>query len=403
MALALFPVMRRAGVSWEERREFLARALPRFSRLAIVSVVLLAVTGTLSLVLHTADLGMILGSTYGQVLAVKVAAYGVLVAIGAINLRRLTPMLQAKLAPGETAELDTSSARPVRGLRRNVLMEIGVASVALLLAGGLTLLPPPTGAAGSAQQPAPTTPTTQRTPLPTPQPATSEAAVGGYSLLFSAQPSLEGDVMSIEARRADTAAPPLTDVARVLFRIIPQDIDGGSSSYTAERQGEESADLGKWGITEQVFTLDGAYLLTAIIQRTEAPDLRSAFRLTLAEDGSLTAQPDEIIEVGVLTDPSPPVTGTTTITLVVTDGEGAPVDDAKITVNPFMPAHAHVDPVTVAAPVPGEPGTYTTTVSFDMGGAWLFIFNVERPGRPPLKVDASLEVEGPDITPTPRP
>jgi copper transport protein len=399
LALALFPTMRRLGLPWDERRDFLARAVPRFSRLAIVSVVILAATGTLNLILHTNDLAAILGSTYGQVLLVKVGAYAVLVAIGAINLRRLTPMLKAKLTPSQE---DNVSAPPVRRLRRNIFLEIGVASVALLLAGGLTLIPPPTGAAGGAPPAVSETPIA-RTPVAeaTAAPAVSEAVVGGYRLRFTAQPSLEGDRMSLTVERTDPSSPPLTDVTKILFRIIPQDIDAGSASYTAEQTGDASVDRQEWGITEQVFTLDGAYLLTAIVQRTQTEDLRTAFRMVLAEDGSLTASPAEIVDIALLTEPSPPVNGPAHITLLVTDAEGQPITDAKITVNPFMPAHAHVEPVSIAEPKPGSPGEYTTDVTFDMGGAWLFVFNVERPGQPPLKVDASIDVEGPEFTPTP--
>jgi copper transport protein len=405
MAVVLFPGMKTSGHSWQERRALLANAIPRFSRLAIISVALLAATGTINLLLHTTDLGAIIGSTYGQVLLIKIAAFAVLVALGAINLRRVTPMLQAKLSPDT---IEKESAPPVRRLSRNVMVEIGVAAVALLLAGGLTLIPPPTGSASTengslsaiqTQTAVASLPT--GTPTATPQPAVAETTVGGYDLSFTARPSLEGDIMALQVDRRDPASPPLTDVVKVLFRVTPQDIDAGSASFTAEAQGEQAPGSGRWGLTEQIFTLDGAYLLTAIVQRTEADDIRAAFRLTLREDGSLTAAPEEIIDVGVLTDPSPPMSGTATITLLVTDGEGQPIPDARVTVNPFMPAHAHIEPQSIAKPVPGEPGAYTTEISFDMGGAWLFIFNVERPGKPSLKIDASLDVEGPEITPVP--
>ena len=73
MALVLFPAFRLAGFSAEERRAFLAKAVPRFSRLAILSVVALAVTGTYSVLTHSNDLGTILSTEYGIVLAVEVA------------------------------------------------------------------------------------------------------------------------------------------------------------------------------------------------------------------------------------------------------------------------------------------------------------------------------------------
>jgi copper transport protein len=406
MALTLYPGIKAAGYNWEESRSLLANAIPRFSRLAIVSVVLLALTGFTTVLLRTQDIGLILGSSYGLILLLKIAAYGVLIAIGAINLRRLTPMLQAKLTKEASEE---KSKRPVRRLTRNILIEFGVASVALLLAGGLTLTPPPTGIASTenmqsviqTQTAVAALPT--NTPGPTPEPALVQTTVGDYRLAFSAQPSLEGDVMELHVERANPAAPPLTDVIKVLFRVTPQDIDAGSASFTAEAQESGSPDIGLWGLTEQIFTLDGAYLVTAIVQRTETDDLRAAFRLTLQEDGRLTATPDSIVDIGILTDPDPPMNAPVTVTLLLSDQEGKPIPDAKVTVNPFMPAHAHIDPVSVATPIPGDPGAYKANLDFDMGGAWLLIFDVERPGMPRMKIDASIEVEGPEWTPTPKP
>jgi hypothetical protein len=83
------------------------------------------------------------------------------------------------------------------------------------------------------------------------------------------------------------------------------------------------------------------------------------------------------------------------------DGAGAPVSDARVTVSPLMPAHGHIEPTDVAKPVPGEPGAYTMPVNFQMGGSWLIIFNVERPGKDTIKVDAGLDVIDPNATPTP--
>jgi copper transport protein len=396
LALVLYPGMKAEGYTWEERRTLLANAIPRFSRLAVVSVIVLAATGFATVLLRTQDIGALLSSTYGLLLALKIAAYGVLVAIGAINLRRLTPLLQAKVKGNPDEE---ASKRPVRGLSRNVMLEIGLASVALLLAGGLTLTPPPASSASGA----PPNIARNPTPEPTPRPAVAETTVGGYRLQISAQPSLEGDVINLDVERTDPAAPPLTDVVKVLLRITPQEIDAGSASYPAEKRGSDVPGSLQAGLTEQIFTLDGAYLVAVIVQRAEADDLRAAFRLTLEESGALTARADELVDVGILTDPSPPVNGDAQVTVLLTDAEGNPIPDAKVTVNPFMPAHAHIEPVTVAEPVPGDPGAYKTDISFDMGGAWLFIFNVERPGMPPLKVDASLDVEGPEWTPTPKP
>ncbi|MEO5951709.1 MAG: CopD family protein, partial [Chloroflexia bacterium] len=393
MTLVLFPTFKAASYTPDERKAFLAKAIPRFSRLAILGVVVLAITGTYSTILHSADLGVILSTGYGWVLALKVVAFLMLVGIGAINLLRLSPAL------ARTAKTDS----PQTSLMGNVRGEAGLVIVALVCAAGLTLLPPP--AEASSVQIATATPTVvASTPVPTPGPSIANIVEAGYALTMTIKPSLEGDQFTLNVVNATGAADPLTDVAKVLFRVTPQDVDGGSISYEATAQGDITPVSASWAITEPVFTLDGTYLVTAILQRTVAPDLKAGFYLTLSES-SLTSQPVGIVDIRLSTDPSPPISGTATLKLDVRDGTGQPIDGARITVNPLMPAHAHIEPSGPAEPVAGQPGIYTFQVHFIMGGGWLITFNVERNGQPMLKTDASLDVIGPeiDITPTPTP
>jgi copper transport protein len=407
MALVLFPALRSLGITGADRREFLGRSVPRFSRLALVSVATLAVTGTYSLLLHSTDLGAIISSEYGQVLLVKIAAFVLLVALGAVNLLRLTPLLQRKSNPAAPEPEGNPNPGPGERLRRNVRLELLLVLIAITGAAGLTLTPPPSGAAPATAQPLPAaTPTMgamaeEPTPIPTPGPASASLSVAGYDLKLTVRPSLEGDTFDLDVARQADASPPLTDVTRVLLRVTPQDIDAGTTSYTAEQQGEPAPGRGAWGITEPVLTLDGVYLVTAILQRTQTDDLKAAFRLELGE-GWLVATPGDYVEVRVSTEPSPPISGTATLILNLRDGAGKPVDGARVTVSPIMPAHAHIEPSGQAEPVAGSPGQYTFPVHFVMGGPWLIIFTVERDGLPPFKTDASIDVIGPQPTPAAR-
>jgi methionine-rich copper-binding protein CopC/putative copper export protein len=426
MTFVLFPAFRATSLKPEARRALLARTIPRFTRFAILSVVLLALTGTYNLVVHSTQPGAILSSTYGQVLALKIAIFAILVAIGALNWRRLTPLLmgdgrgvrdQGSGARGrksvEKSEIENLKSKIQNRLQNNVRTEVALAVVVLLCAGGLTLLPPPSNSADAYASTTPTAgqaiPATTGTPpavAPTPGPATAQTFLAGYDFAFTARPSIEGDELTLQVDRTADAAPPLTDVIKVLFRVTPQDVDAGSTSYEAALQGEADPARLEASATEPILTLDGIYLVTAIVQRTESADLKVAFTLNLAEN-SLTAEASQVVEVRVSTDPSPPISGTATLKLRLVDGEGKPVEGAKITTSPFMPAHAHVEPDAIAVPVPGEPGTYTMPVNFIMTGPWLLIFRIEREGFPPIKTDASVDVmedpnnPSPTATPTP--
>ena len=92
------------------------------------------------------------------------------------------------------------------------------------------------------------------------------------------------------------AAPPLTDVSKVLFKVTPQDLSGGSTSYVATRQAGTDSGIAVWHVHEQILTLDGRYVVTAIIQRTQSPDLKAAFRLDLSETTGLTATAAQVVD-----------------------------------------------------------------------------------------------------------
>lgn len=413
MALVLYPAFRSSGLSSEEQRAVLGRAVPRFSRVALFSVATLAVTGTYNALVHTTDLGAFAASAYGQVLILKIALFAFLMPLGAINLLKLTPQLRRKEQTGAAGAPASQAAvpDPARSLRRTVRGEVVLVVGALVCAAGLSLLPPPSDAEGAytatpnatAVAAAPTTTVTQPTPTePVPLTASAQTSVQGYRVGLDVSSSFEGDQLTASIERVDPAAAPLTDVLKVIFKVTPQDVDGGSTSLQAAAEAGGGVDTQVWKANETVLTLDGGYLVTVIVQRTQAPDLKAAFRLDLSVDTGLKARASEVLEIRLDTVPSPPISGTATLKLMLLDGAGAPVSDARITVSPLMPAHGHIEPTDVAKALPGEPGAYTMPVNFQMGGAWLIIFNVERPGKDTIKVDAGLDVIDPNATPTPQ-
>ncbi len=398
MALALFPAFRVAGLSAEERKAFLGKSVPRFSRLAILSVVTLAVTGTYNLAIHSTDVGAILASGYGQTLLIKLVIVAALVGIGAVNLLRLSPRLQAATKKGGASGQETA---PAVKLRRNVRVETALVGLVLVCAGGLTLLAPPSGSGNTY---AATTTAASANPLPTAQTtgadAVAETETGGYKLSLLAHSSDQGDRMTVTITRTAKTASPLTDVSKVLFRVTPQDLDTGGTSYTTSRQGDLGGDRQTWRVDGPIFTLAGGYQLTIAVQRTQAHDLKAAFRLDLSET-ALKASPAQVVEVRVSTEPSPPVSGTVRLDLNVVDGEGKPLNVAKLSVTPSQPSRGLTGSPVAATPVPGREGAYTAEVPLSMPGAWLLVFDVERDGLPILKSDASIDVLAAGGTPQP--
>ena len=97
----------------------LADVVPLFSPVALVSAGVLAVTGTLAAFVHVESPGALIASTYGRLLLAKVALVLLVVVLGAINRRRLTPLL-----------LGAGDPEP---MRRNATRELVIAQLVILV------------------------------------------------------------------------------------------------------------------------------------------------------------------------------------------------------------------------------------------------------------------------------
>jgi copper transport protein len=104
----------------------LTALVPRFSRLALASVVVLAFTGAYAAWQHVGRLDLLAATTYGRALGLKLALFGVLLGFGAMNLLWLTPRLP----------------RAAGGLSRSLGGELLAGAVLLLVVGALTSVAP---------------------------------------------------------------------------------------------------------------------------------------------------------------------------------------------------------------------------------------------------------------------
>ena len=67
----------------------------RFSRLAMICVALLVLSGLYSYIQHVNALDLLAATSYGRALAVKLGLFGLLILLGAVNARMLLPRLRA--------------------------------------------------------------------------------------------------------------------------------------------------------------------------------------------------------------------------------------------------------------------------------------------------------------------
>ncbi len=110
-------------LEWRARRDgdgsLLPSLVPPFSPLAMTCVAVLAVTGTWGAWLQLPDLASLWTGAYGRLLLLKLAVVAVVLGLGAVNYRRLTPRL------GDDAG--------DRALRRSATLELAVANLVLLV------------------------------------------------------------------------------------------------------------------------------------------------------------------------------------------------------------------------------------------------------------------------------
>ena len=103
-----------------------ARLAARFSAVALVAVVVVAVSGTVSGWQQVRTLDGLTSTSYGRLLLAKVAGFAVLVVLGWANRARLVPLVRRTVAP----------------LRRSLRIELAVAAVVLALTAALIHQPP---------------------------------------------------------------------------------------------------------------------------------------------------------------------------------------------------------------------------------------------------------------------
>jgi copper transport protein len=153
----------------------LAVCVPRFSHLALGSVLVLLGSGIWATFIRLPTLASLWETSYGDALIAKMALLLTAMLLASGNLLRARPRLQAVAAEGGT--LGTGPARLLRGL---VSGEVLLIAGALFAAGILSSLPPPPPALASIGKPSANV---------GPGPANVVVTHGAYRLVFHISPN----------------------------------------------------------------------------------------------------------------------------------------------------------------------------------------------------------------------
>ena len=117
-------------------------------------------------------------------------------------------------------------------------------------------------------------------------------------------------------------------------------------------------------------------------------------------DGTVDTYVDGLMKIGdryhvtlMSADPAPPDVGDNTWTLRITDPDGTPIESAKVTVSPFMPAHGHGTSPADHTALHSSAGEYQVgPIDLFMPGTWETTVKVE--GDAEDSVVFSFELEG---------
>jgi copper transport protein len=126
-----------SGLGRTHRMGGLSVCVPRFSRVAFVSVMTLIASGTVAAVIRLPTVASLFHTSYGHALLVKIALLGAAMLLAPVNMLRNTPRLAHAEARPKEAE---SAATLLRGL---VSAEIVLVVAAIFAAATLSSLPPP--------------------------------------------------------------------------------------------------------------------------------------------------------------------------------------------------------------------------------------------------------------------
>jgi copper transport protein len=234
-----------------------ALAIPAFSRIAVVAVGSVAVSGLVLARFHLTSWSAMVGTAYGRWLTAKIAVFAAMLALGAWHQMWLAPRLTRALAARETAP------EAVLAFRRSVRREATLGLVALGLAGALGVTAPPAPPAAAPPGAAPA--------------FRHERTFDEARVRLEVTPLHPGP-NAIRLTVTDPAGRPLADAIAAMVQVTPVDASVGAVTFQLDR-----AAPGVFVAPSAALGLVGRWSGRLVVQRTNAYDVNDRFELVVAE------------------------------------------------------------------------------------------------------------------------
>ena len=232
--------------------------VPRFSRIAFVSVMTVIASGTWAAILHLPTLASLWDTSYGRALIVKVAILGGAMLLASGNVSRAVPRIAA---------FDTQPARAegAAGLLRTLVSgEILLVVAVIFVAGVLSSLAPPSKALAALGQ---------GTVRVGPGPVTKVVNRDGYRLEFRVDPNRAAVPNGFSVRITKAGAPVRNADVTTTFAML--DMEMGQQGYqfpetspgVYQRSEPALVMVGHWGLTFDIRPPGAEPLLVQIVDK----------------------------------------------------------------------------------------------------------------------------------------
>ena len=243
----------------------LARAVARFSNLALIAIVVIIVTGIFQAWLEVGSWDGFVQTGYGLSITAKVALLALILVLAAFNLLVVRPGLARAAATGSATAASGLARRFTWSVRGEVALGIGVLVAAAILTG---LSPARDELARQASG-------------ETSGPVDRQVNVDGLNARIQISPAVLGiNQLAIQLPGTDPS-----QVERVQLTLTYLDSELGSQPVVLT---ESSSAPDTWETTSPLLSQAGSWQAEMLVRRTGQDDARTALRFTVAAPGGAT-------------------------------------------------------------------------------------------------------------------
>ncbi len=257
LVLLLPPTLKSLTPGTGERTRVLAALIPLFSRLALLSVVVLVFSGFYSSLIEVGSVEALFSTLYGQVLVAKLVLFGFTLALAAGNLLRISPQMTTLATNQQGKAGSTGAGRLQLQFKQAIALEAVLLIAVLLSVGVLTSLEP-------ARQPGGNT---------GPQNMVQTAAGLHFDLTIS--PGQAG-INNFTLNLTDRAGRPVSNPTLVQLRLQMLEMDMGEPILTL-KPGQPGFYTG----TGAILSMVGTWRIAVFVQRPGQDDISVPFQLNV--------------------------------------------------------------------------------------------------------------------------